>query len=121
MRARRTTRRLPITKRFVIPATRFCTRTPAFRAMNHQWARRGSQKKAAQRGPLTEREAAQSEAVAGPGESRTCASGREALAYRQRCAAQYPRDLLRLGNGGRMWLTQLARPGAQTQIENVTQ
>src|SRR5262245_6773730 len=45
MPGRSTTRRLPITKRSVIPAGPACIRTRACRAMNRLWTKLGSRKK----------------------------------------------------------------------------
>src|SRR6266508_6120224 len=121
MRERRTTRRLPTKKRFTILAKRSCTRLPAFRAMNRRCARPSNRKKATQRRPVAGREAAQSLAVAPAGKSRTGACRREAFPERERGAPQHHRRLLGLGEGRCMWGTQLARPFAQVQVENVTQ
>src|SRR6266404_6053111 len=120
MRAKGTTRRLPLKKRPAIPPLRCCPRTPAFRATNRRWGRLGSRKKAPQRRIVPEREAPQSRAVAGPRESRTCLGGHKALPYCERRAPQHQSEFLRRGNGGRLWLTQFARPGTQTPPEKVT-
>ena len=116
-----TTKRLPIKKRSVIPATPSCLRTPAFRAMNRRWAKPDSRKKALQRALIEAREAAQAGALAYPGESRTCAGGREARADCERHTAQHPREFLRFSNGCGLWFTQLACPGTQAPLENLTQ
>src|SRR6266481_8874511 len=103
MRARRMIKRLPLKRRFAIPATLSCIRTAAFRAMNHRWAKPASRKKALQRAFIEEREAAQPGAGTHPGESRTCVGRREARADCERRAAQHQSALLGFGNGGGLW------------------
>src|SRR5215471_14321584 len=121
MRARPMTRRLPISKRSVIPLTPSCIKTPVSRAMSRWWAKLASRKKAAQGATLEEREAAQPGAGAHPGESGTSPGGREARADCERRAAQHQSAVLGFGHGGGMWFTQPPGPSAQTPLATLTQ
>src|SRR5262245_65688736 len=104
MPARPTTRRAPISKRFVIPARPSGIRTPAFTAMSRPWARLASRKKAAQGEILEERKAAQPGAGAHPREGGTGAGGREARAACERRDAQHQSAVLGFGHGGGLWV-----------------
>src|SRR5215510_2895957 len=121
MRARPTTRRSPISKRFVIPAMPSGIRTPAFMAMSRPWVRLASRKKAAQGEILEERKAAQPGAGAHPREGGTCAGGREARADCERRAAQHQSAVLGFGHGGGMWVRQPPGPSAPTPLATMTQ
>src|SRR5262245_48088821 len=120
MRERPMTRRLPITRRSVIPLTPSCIKTRVFKAMRRWWAKPASRKKAAPRPTLEARKAAQPGVGAYPGESGTCAGGREAGADRERRVAHHQSEVLGFGNGGGMWFTQPPGPGTQTSLTNMT-
>jgi hypothetical protein len=64
-------------------------------------------------------EAAQSQAVSGPGPRGACPCGGETLPDREGGLSQYQRGLRRLGNGRGMWLTQSPRAATQTPTANM--
>lgn len=97
--AKRTTKRSPTQKTFLIPSISACIRTLASKAMSPRYEKRISRKKAAQERPNQKRERKQSQDIQSARQSGTCYCWYQAFSKCEGCITKHERWIFRFGDG----------------------